>query len=116
MYLQIAGLFYGGPKMYEVKADDVSNLPTEFDFAKPEQCAVKVLRALSQASGGHSLRDCHVLVHKARHTATVSASGAIARYAPRGERTKLTADEAIRILNETQRIVLGTVYPNGARR
>lgn len=102
--------------MYEVKADDVWQLPTEFDFNNPAKCAVRVLAALSRASGGHPLCDCRVLVHKGRHTASVSASGAIAHFAPRGEARKLTAEQAIRIIHETETILLGTVYPNGAQR
>lgn len=114
MHLQKAAITYGASE-YEVKADDVWALPVEFNFNDPTRCALQVLAALSEAGGGHTLRDCRVVMHKGRHTATVSANGAYARFAPRERGTPLSAADALRIMGETETIQLGSVTCRGGQ-
>lgn len=118
MHLQQAQLWYG-TQPYDVKPEDLrgvpgaAQLPTEFNFKDPVGCAVKVLRALSGASGGHPLRDGAVTIHRGRHTASVVASGASAHYAPRDRAHTLTAEQALRIMAESERHEVGTVNQYG---
>lgn len=118
MHLQSANLYYNGSRAYEVKADDHRDLPLVFDFAHPEQCAIKALAVMSRASGGHLLRDCRVHVHVGRHTASITASGAAVQYAPRERAPRergqpITAEQFDSIIGQTVRYDLGTVGQYG---
>lgn len=116
--LQIARLSYGSTS-YAVTPNATLPLPTVFDFEHPEEAARQIFAIMSNASGGHPLRDCRVRIHAGRRTANLVANGAHVFYAP-PVREKLTVEDALRIERETQVIQLGCVatdqYGNGWKR
>jgi hypothetical protein len=93
---------------YLVERGALHPLPAEFDFAQPAECARLILAVMSNAAGGHTLRDCRVFYSMERRTACVSASGAYARYSP-AFRPPMTVEEATRIVHESVTIQLGSV-------
>lgn len=102
-----AAICYGSNE-YPVEAGPLHPLPPEFDFENPEACARLALAVLSNAAGGHTLRDCRVIYSLERRNAVVSASGAYARYSS-PDRSALTVEDALRIMAESITIQLGSV-------
>lgn len=118
MKLQHASVNYGRSR-YPVVSSDLLPLPVEFDFNDEQGCARKILAILSNASGGHTLTDCRVTLHRARRSASIVANGAWAYYAS-DERARVTVEEALKIERELERIDLGSVrtdqYGDGWKR
>lgn len=112
MYLTESYLTYGGPNRYPVIPSKQFNIPRVFNFDYPIDCAIDALKVMSQASGGHMLRDCRVIIHRGRKTATVSANGCIVRYRPH-DLPGLTAVQAVLILDESETYEIGLVDKRG---
>lgn len=117
--LKFAILTYGASG-YHVKPTEDLPLPAEFDFANPEACAKLIFAVMSNASGGHTLRDCKVGVHLARRTANLTCNGAHVYYTPADLQQPMTLEEAQQA--HTERVVyeLGSVvtdqYGDGWKR
>jgi hypothetical protein len=79
--LNRAVLHYGSSS-YPVERNEVSPLPETFDFRNPEDCARKICAIMSNASGGHTIRECKVRVDPIRRTANITGSGIHVFYKP----------------------------------
>lgn len=107
MQLVFASLMYG-VRGYEVKPAAHLPLPETFDFDNPEECAKLIFACMSNASGGHLLRDCKLKIHRGRQTANLTSSGCHVFYAPK-DRAKLTVEQAIALEQEAEVFHLGSV-------
>lgn len=107
MNLEKAVLTYG-TRQYPVAPTETTPLPVEFDFNNPHECAQRVFAIMSNASGGHVLRDCTLRINRRRKTANLTANGCHVFYAP-PDRPKLTVQEVERVFAETEVISLGHV-------
>jgi hypothetical protein len=105
--LKLAKLSYGRSS-YDVEPTSFLPLPQQFDFEHPEECARKIFAIMSNASGGHSLRDCKLAIIASRKTANLTCSGAHVFYAPDGLPT-LTVDEALALHAQRVEYKLGNV-------
>lgn len=116
--LKFAKLMYGATA-YNVDPDVSLPIPTEFDFDRPEECARKVFACMSNASGGHPVRDCRLRIDPVRRTANLTGSGVHVFYSP-ADLPKVSVDEAIQIALRTVMIDLGDVttdqYGDGWKR
>lgn len=74
MKLEFAHLSYGD-RLYPVTPNETLPLPKEFDFSKPEECAKLIFAIMSNASGGHTLRNCKVSITPSRKTANLTCNG-----------------------------------------
>lgn len=118
MLLELAKLMYGD-RGYDVKPAAHLPLPETFDFDNPEECAKLVFACMSNASGGFTLKDCKLKIHRGRQTANLTSSGCHVFYAPKG-RAKLTVEQAIALEQEAEVFLLGSVatdqYGDGWKR
>lgn len=118
MQLELARLNYGASS-YTVQRTEFLPIPEVFDFDNPVQCAKLVLAMMSNASGGFTLRDCKLRIHRGRKTANITASGCHVFYAPK-DRGKLTVEQAIAMEQEIETFLLGSVgtdqYGGGYKR
>lgn len=87
-------ILYYGQSAYPVTPCDTLPIPSAFDFGNPEACARHILAVMSNASGGHTLRDCRVWLAHDSSAANIVANGAHVYYAA-PNRAKLTATEAL---------------------
>lgn len=91
--LDRAVLHYGD-SVYPVTPNEFLPLPSAFDFGNPEACARHILAVMSNASGGHTLRDCRLWIAHDSSVANIVANGAHVYYAVR-DRAKLSVTEAL---------------------
>lgn len=114
---EFAQLLYGTAR-YRVSPND-HPLPVKFDFNNPEECARKVFAIMSNAAGGHTLRDCKVRYHKERGTANLTANGAHIFFQTPGL-PKLNVEQVCDMVLECVIISLGDVrtdqYGDGWKR
>jgi len=91
--LNRAVLHYGA-NAYPVTPNKSLPLPPAFDFANGEACARLILAIMSNASGGHTLRDCRVMLAPDGSAANIVCNGAHVYYTV-AERPKLTIPELL---------------------
>lgn len=119
MPLQIARLYYG-TSGYAVKPNDTLPLPAEFDYARPVECARLIMAIMSNASGGHILRDCVLRILPGNKAANITGSGVHVYYCADGPRPAITAEQALARFYATGVMHLGSVrtdqYGDGWRR
>lgn len=72
---EFAQLLYGKSR-YRVHPNQHAPLPDRFDFEKPEECARRCFAIMSNASGGHVLKNCKAQYNLERGTANLTSSGA----------------------------------------
>ena len=118
MQLELAKLMYGD-RGYNVEPAAHLPLPETFNFDNPEECAKLVFACMSNASGGFTLKDCKLKIHRGRQTANLTSSGCHVFYAPK-DRAKLTVEQAIALEQEAEVFLLGSVatdqYGDGWKR
>ena len=107
MKLQFAKLFYG-TTAYDVTPNDTLPLPTEFDFNDPINCAKKIFAIMSNASGGHPLRECKLRYDANLGIANLTSSGCHVFY-DTPNRPKRTVEELIKSHADQTFEWLGTV-------
>ncbi len=107
MQLELAHLNYGR-QLIPVQSSASFPMPTTFDFDNPEACAKLVFAFMSAASGGFTLKDCKLKIHRGRQTANLTSSGCHVFYAPK-ERAKLSVEQAIQVESEAEVFELGSV-------
>lgn len=112
MYLYESYLTYGGPGRYPVIPSRQFDIPRTFNFDYPIDSAIDALKVMSLASGKFLLRDCRVVIHRGRQTATVTANGVVVRYRPH-EPQHLTAAQAVLVLDESEFYDIGLVDHRG---
>ena len=103
-----AALTYG-MRPYPVVPTDVTPLPVEFDFNDPSACGKLIFAILSNASGGHVLANCRLRIHREKRVASLSSSGAYARYRPSALPFGFTAEEALKFDSECEVFEFGRV-------
>ncbi len=114
--LKMCGLYYGR-SCVKVAPTEHLPIPESFDFANPLECAMKVAAILSNASGGHILRDVKLTINREWQTANVTANGAHAYWS--ADR-KLKPEDIQAFVNGSQDYNLGSVrtdqYGDGWKR
>lgn len=118
MNLDLATLSYGSTQ-YPVVPSELSPLPLEFDFNNPEDCARKIFAIMSNASGGHTVRDCKLRINREEKLANLTGSGVHVYYAVKG-RAKMSIEQILKLEKEKEVFLLGNVttdqYGNGWKR
>lgn len=97
-----------GDSTYPVTPNETLPLPAAFDFGNPEACARHILAVMSNASGGHTLRDCRVVLAHDSSAASIVANGAHVYYKVPDQR-KLTLTEALARAAAQRLLQLGDV-------
>lgn len=105
--LDRAVLCYGS-SLYPVKPNETLPLPAVFDFGNPIECARLVMAIMSNASGGHPLRNCRLILAPDQLGASIVCSGAHVHYSV-ADRPKLTATEALARFAAQRWYMLGDV-------
>lgn len=118
MNLEIATLYYGSTQ-YPVLPSEISPLPLEFDFNNPVDCARKIFAIMSNASGGHTVRDCKLRINREEQIANLTGSGVHVYYAVKG-RAKMNIEQILKVEKEKEVFPLGSVttdqYGDGWKR
>lgn len=118
MELEFALLNYGSHSI-KVQPSETHPLPMEFDFDKAEECARKIFAVMSNASGGFTLSNCKVRMHRGRKFANLTCNGSHIYYRDQNA-AKLSIDEAMKVHEESEVIELGAVssdqYGDGWKR
>lgn len=97
-----------GEHTYQVKPNELTPLPVEFDFERPEECARLIFAIMSNASGGHKLTRCELRIDTERRTANLTANGAHVFYKP-ADLPPMCVAEAIAAMERIRLYRLGTV-------
>lgn len=117
--LAFARLMYGSSGC-SVLPNETTPLPEEFDFDNPVECAKKVFAIMSNASGGHQIKQCTLRVDHVRRVANLTADGVHVFYRPKDSPKFATIQEMEEAIERTQTHALGTVrtdqYGDGWKR
>lgn len=117
--LIFARLMYG-VSACSVYPTEFTPLPEEFDFDSPVECAKKVFAIMSNASGGHQIKQCMLRVDHVRRIANLTANGVHVFYRPENAAHFATIKEMEEAIERTQTHALGTVrtdqYGDGWKR
>lgn len=108
--LNLARLSYGSSQ-YPVERNETTPLPEAFDFENAEECARLICAVMSNASGGHTIRDCKVRVDPIRRTANITGNGIHVFYRPEVPHplTKENFEAEIARIDALPRLELGSV-------
>lgn len=117
--LQRAVLMYG-TRAYPVTPCPTTPLPESFDFDHPEECARLIFAIMSNASGGHTLRDCTLRLSEQWGRANLTCNGAHVYYKHPGFGNPIEVQDIDSYMNSCTRVNLGTVrtdqYGDGWKR
>lgn len=116
--LVFARLNYGSSQ-YPVEPTSTTPLPVVFDFDNPEESARHIFAVMSNASGGHTLRNCKVRFHRERGSANLTSSGCHVFFHD-DDAPKMSLDAVMKFEQEATILHLGDVttdqYGDGWKR